>query len=425
LPCTKKVNRLPKSCKANKLLDQKAIVRVLLDEGLLADDLCRQVLDQAAEDETLPCDLLVSMGKVSVQQILSAAELFLRAVSEESGPADTSSGSATGEKSGLSTSGYSGLVGHSPLLREIEDLIRKVAVTDSCVLIQGESGTGKELIARAVHSLSRRSNEVFVSLNCSSVPSELIESELFGHKKGAFTGSIADHPGIFKSAHGGTLFLDEIEATPLLMQVKLLRAIELGEIRPVGGTATETVNVRIVAASNRNIEDLVRHGGFREDLYFRLNVFPIFVPSLRERKDDIPLLAGHFLEKFSNATGKRVIRVDRAVMEMLIRYPWPGNVRELENEIERLHVMADNEANISVRHLSPRIIEYFPSSDEKTSVGKKPTLDSAVRELEIRMIKDTMDSCQGNRSVAARHLGLSRQGLLNKLHRYRLDRLKY
>ena len=286
------------------MLDQKAIVRVLVDEGLLAENLCRQVLDQTAKDGTSPCDMLVSMGEVSVQQLLSAAELLLRTVSQESEPADTSSGSATGEKPGLYASGYSGLIGHSPLLREIEDLIRLVAITDSCVLIQGESGTGKELIARAVHSLSRRSNELFVSLNCSSVPSELIESELFGHKKGSFTGSIADHPGLFKSAHGGTLFLDEIEATPLLMQVKLLRAIALGEIRPVGGTATETVNVRIVAASNRNIEDLVRHGGFREDLYFRLNVFPIFVPTLRERKDDIPLLVSHFLEKFSNATGQ-------------------------------------------------------------------------------------------------------------------------
>jgi Nif-specific regulatory protein len=391
------------------LLDQKAIIRVLVDEGVLEENLSRQIIDQAANDGTSPCDILLSMGSVSVHQVLSAAELLLVPVSEKSGSVDTSSG----------------LVGNSPLMREIEEIIRKIAVTDSCVLIQGESGTGKELIARAVHFHSRRSNEVFVSLNCSSVPSELIESELFGHKKGSFTGSIADHPGLFKSAHGGTLFLDEIEATPLLMQVKLLRAIALGEIRPVGGTVTETVNVRIVAASNQNIEDLVRQGGFREDLYFRLNVFPIFVPTLRERKDDIPVLVAHFLEKFSNATGKRVLRVDRAAMEMLIHYSWPGNVRELENEIERVHVMADKESNISVRHLSPRIIEFLQSCNEKTSVGKKPSLDSAVKELEIRMIKETMTDCQGNRTVAARLLGLSRQGLLNKLHRYRLDRLKY
>jgi Nif-specific regulatory protein len=312
------------------------------------------------------------------------------------------------------------IVGNSSALQEVRALIHKVARTETSVLIQGESGTGKELVARAIHSLSPRSDGPLITLNCAAVPSELIESELFGHKKGSFTGAIEDHKGVFRVAHQGTLFLDEIEATSPAMQVKLLRSIQHQEVRPVGENVTYKVDVRLIAATNQDLGKLIREGRFRLDLFYRINVFPITIPPLRQRPEDIPMLIKHFLERLSVQTGKRVRGVDPTAMDLLVRYPWPGNVRELENELERAHVLTGEGRSISVGCLSvgiTRSLERIMSSEPSRESG---TLKAAVEELEKRMIRDVLTRCEGNRTLAARQLGLSRQGLLNKIHKFQL-----
>lgn len=312
------------------------------------------------------------------------------------------------------------IVGNSRAIQEVRALVRKVAPTEATVLVQGESGTGKELVARAIHRLSGRSDRPLISLNCAAVPSELIESELFGHKKGSFTGAVADHQGVFIASHRGTLFLDEIEATSQAMQVKLLRAIQMGEIKRVGENTSEKVDVRLIAATNRDLAEKVLQGRFREDLFYRVNVFPVVIPPLRERADDVPILVRHFLEKLSVQTGKVVQRVDPASLDLLVRYQWPGNVRELENEIERAHILAAENGSISVRCLSHRITRSLEGSARSKDPAKPPKLKDMIDELENRTIREALERCSGNRSVAARILGLSRQGLINKIHKYGL-----
>lgn len=314
------------------------------------------------------------------------------------------------------------LVGNSAGLQTIRSLIKKVAATETTVLIQGESGTGKELVARAIHRLSPRADGPMISLNCAAVPSELIESELFGHRKGSFTGAVGDHKGVFGSAHGGTLFLDEIEATSPAMQVKLLRALQVGEIRPVGENFAHTVDVRLIAATNQDLRSLMEEGRFREDLYYRVNVFQIVIPPLRERPDDISVLVGHFLDKLGRQTGKRVHGVDPAAMDLLFRYQWPGNVRELENEIERSHVLTGDGRNISVGRLSPRIVQSVGHIKVNPPAPAPSTgnLKAAVDSLEKRMLEEALTTHHGNRTLAARDLGLSRQGLLNKMYKFGL-----
>jgi len=315
------------------------------------------------------------------------------------------------------------LVGNSAALQSVRSLIKKVAATETTVLIQGESGTGKELVARAIHRLSSRGDGPMISLNCAAIPSELIESELFGHKRGSFTGAVGDHKGVFRSAHGGSLFLDEIEATSPAMQVKLLRAIQVGEIRPVGENFAHTVDVRLITATNQDLRTLMEQGRFREDLYYRVNVFQVVIPPLRERPDDIPILVRHFLDKLSRQTGKWVQSMDPAAMDLLIRYPWPGNVRELENEIERAHVLSGEGRSISVGRLSPRItesVEQIIMNAPAPVCGASP-IKQAVDDLEKRMIEEALANCQGNKSLAAKALGLSRQGLINKLHKFAMS----
>ena len=310
-------------------------------------------------------------------------------------------------------------LGTSHQIREVRSLVRKVAASSTTVLIQGESGTGKELIARAIHLLSSRADKPMVSLNCAAIPSELIESELFGHKKGSFTGAISDHDGVFQAAHTGTIFLDEIEATSPAMQVKLLRAIQVGEIKPVGDTVTQIVDVRLIAATNRDLHVLVQEGKFREDLFYRINVFPVIISPLRERIEDIPVLIHHLLAKLSSQTRKPVRGIDPAAMDLLIKYTWPGNVRELENEIERAHIMTADGANLSVRSLSPRLtqsLEKLVQNRPKHS----PLMKDAIDDLERSMIVSALHECNGNRSMAAKKLGLSRQGLINKIYKFGL-----
>ena len=315
------------------------------------------------------------------------------------------------------------IVGNSSGIQDVRSLVRKVAPTETSVLLQGESGTGKELVARAIHKLSSRSDKPLLSLNCAAVPSELIESELFGHRKGSFTGAVGDHEGVFAAAHNATLFLDEIEATSPAMQVKLLRAIQMGEIKRVGDNTADLVDVRLVAATNRDLVSLVRQGFFREDLFYRINVFPIVIPPLRDRLEDVPVLIRHFLDKFSTQTGKLVQRIDPAALDLLVRYPWPGNIRELENEIERAHILCSEGANVSVRCLSPRVTRSLQIVTRSKDPARPPKLKDMIDELESRVIREALETCEGNRSLASKRLGLSRQGLINKIHKYGLTKL--
>lgn len=310
------------------------------------------------------------------------------------------------------------LVGNAKAMQDVRALIRKVAPTDTTVLIQGESGTGKELVARIIYKLSRRADEPLTSLNCAAIPSELIESELFGHKRGSFTGAVADHKGVFRQAHNGTLFLDEIEAMSPAMQVKLLRAIQAGEVKPVGESTSYTVDARLICATNHDLLELVRQGRFREDLFYRINVFPIVTPPLRNRTEDIPILIRHFLAKFTAQTSKVVRGVDPTTMGLLSQYPWPGNIRELENEIERAHILTAEGGSISVRCLSPRITSSLEKLMHSRPRSKSPTLKRAVDELEFNMIADALEAADGNQSLAAKRLGLSRQGLINKINKF-------
>ena len=313
------------------------------------------------------------------------------------------------------------IVGSGPAMQELRSLIRKVAPTDTTVLIQGESGTGKELVAKTIHRLSRRADLPLLSLNCAAVPADLIESELFGHKKGSFTGAVGDHKGLFRAAHKGTLFLDEIEAMSPAMQVKLLRAIQSGEVKPVGETTSQTVDVRLIAATNRNLVEMIRQGIFREDLFYRINVFPITTPPLRDRVDDIPVLIQHFLDKLGLRSGKTVTRVEPVAVDLLTRYPWPGNIRELENEIERAHILTAEGGSLSVRCLSSRITREVEKVIRPRPRSKRLTLKEAVDDLEMRLILEALDKADGNRSLAAKRLGLSRQGMINKIRKLNLN----
>lgn len=316
---------------------------------------------------------------------------------------------------------YDNMIGKSKPMQSLYALLDKIKTADTTVLIQGENGTGKELIAKAIHYNSPRKDRPFVIQNCSAFNDNLLESELFGHVKGSFTGAIKDKKGLFEVADKGTFFLDEIGDTSPTMQVKLLRVLQEGTFTPVGSTEMRKVDVRIVAATNRNLKEMVEQGTFREDLYYRLNVINIRVPPLRERKEDIPLLTEFFLQKASEANGggKRVLT--KRALEKLYDYAWPGNVRELQNEMERLVVLAGEETKILPEMLSPKIIE----AGEKSKVqgarlqGK---LKDALEDLEREMIKEGLRRTGWNKSKLAKELGISRAGLIMKVEKYGLDK---
>jgi DNA-binding NtrC family response regulator len=304
------------------------------------------------------------------------------------------------------------LVGSSPVMEELYGLIEKVAPTDSTVLLVGETGTGKELVANMVHDLSPRSTRSFVPLNCGAVPPNLIESELFGHEKGSFTGADRQRKGIFERADGGTLFLDEVTETPIEVQVKLLRVLETGSFTRVGGERDMSVHVRLIAATNRNLEAAVGEGKLREDLLYRLNVFPIRVPPLRDRGADVELLANHFLRELNRGPGGSK-RFTSDALERLHRHSWPGNVRELRNLIERAFIIAKDRIAPSDLPLDGVAV---PRSDTAVTVSVGSTID----ELERRLIVATLEHVQGNRKIAAQMLGISTKTLYNKLNRYDL-----
>jgi DNA-binding NtrC family response regulator len=306
------------------------------------------------------------------------------------------------------------IVGTSGALEAALKQVEVVAPTESTVLILGETGTGKELIARAIHSLSARSGRAFVKLNCAAIPSGLLESELFGHEKGAFTGAVAQRIGRFELANGGTLFLDEVGDIPLDLQPKLLRVLQEQEFERLGSTRTQRVDVRMVAATNRNLEQMVGDKQFREDLYFRLNVFPIRIPPLRERTGDIPLLVRHYVEKYAQRMNKRIETIPEEAMAALCRYSWPGNIRELQNLVERAVIMTAGSV------LQVQINELQPSGPIASTVGG--TLEDVERDRILQALRETGAVIGGQQGAAAR-LGLKRTTLLSKMQRLGISRL--
>jgi two-component system response regulator HydG len=308
------------------------------------------------------------------------------------------------------------IVGTSETMKEIFKTLSLVSPTNATILIHGESGTGKELIARAIHENSLRADRSFITVNCAALPEALLESELFGHEKGAFTSALSRREGRFELANRGTIFLDEIGDLTLTTQAKLLRAIQEKEFERVGGMKTIKVDVRILAATNRNLKKEVGEKRFREDLFYRLNVVAIELPPLRKRKEDIPLLADYFLKKYSKENKREIEGFSPLSLDLLTRYSWPGNIRELENAIERTVIMCK----------SPWILpEYFPpdiqSISSESSKGQSPAPSTDLKQVERRVIQQTLEEVGGNKSRAAKQLGISRKSLYNKLKEYGLE----
>jgi transcriptional regulator with PAS, ATPase and Fis domain len=312
---------------------------------------------------------------------------------------------------------YHGIIGGAPVMQELYVLLGRVAPSDSTVLIQGENGTGKELVARAIHEGSERRDRSFVVTNCSAFNDNLLDTELFGHKRGAFTGAVADKPGLFEIADAGTFFLDEIGDMSPALQVKVLRVLQEGTFSRVGDTEARTVDVRIIAATNRDLTAMVAAGQFREDLFYRIHVINVTLPALRERREDIPLLVEHFLARHRRTRTKRL--APECSARMLV-YPWPGNVRELENEIERLVVLSGDEPMIGAELLSPRIRQWEPAPGEAVEVTPD-SLPAAVEALERRMIGAAMRRHGGNKTRAAEELKVSRRNLIRLVQKYELE----
>lgn len=306
-----------------------------------------------------------------------------------------------------------GLVGNSPVMQQLAESIRQVAPEKATVLIAGETGTGKELVARAIHAGSPRSNGLFVAVNCAAIPHDMLESELFGHEKGAFTGAIKERVGKFELADGGTLFLDEVTEMPMPLQAKLLRALQESVIERVGGNQPIAVDIRVVAATNRDPREAIKDGKLREDLYYRLNVFRIDLPALRVRKSDIPALAQYFL-------AKRRVDISAEAIAALSSYDWPGNVRELENVLERAAIISGNQT-VEPRHLPAEMVNHAPVRMAETSAAVNAlALPPAIEALERQLIAEALAATQGNKSKAAKLLEISERSLWYKLSQYQM-----
>jgi len=310
--------------------------------------------------------------------------------------------------------GFAHLTGSSQALERVLKQARSVAATSATVLLSGENGTGKEMLARAIHQESPRASGPFVAVSCAALPEALIESELFGHEKGAFTNATQSHKGRFELADGGTLFLDEIGDLSAAVQVKLLRVLQEREFERVGGTKTLPVDIRLIAATNRDLEKEVAQGRFRQDLFFRLNVVPLVLPPLRERPDDIPILAAHFAAKSAQKYGQPTPELEPALVEVLLDYPWPGNVRELENLIERLVVLSSS-STLGLEFVPEKMLRVLPG----TTPGDESTLEGAIEALKRRMIKAALQS-EGNKVAAAKKLGISRSYLHRLINEFDL-----
>lgn len=327
---------------------------------------------------------------------------------------------------------FENIIGESPNILSIFEQIEKVAPTDSTVLLYGESGTGKELFAGAIHARSQRAHRQFIAVDCSTLSPSLLESELFGHVRGAFTGAIRDKEGIFGVANGGTLFMDDITNLNLEIQGKLLRVLEIGEYKPVGASHIQKTDVRIIAATNRDLKAMVEEGQFREDLYYRLNVFPIYLPPLRERKEDIPRLAYHFLRHFCRKTGKRIEGFSDEALESLISYDWPGNVRQLKNVVERLVIMADD-TKLDLLHLLDQLQtkrswkdHTVPETLQELHAAKKHLLEETFGQIQKAFLINALRASNGNITRAAERVGMQRPNFcaLLKKHRISTERIK-
>jgi len=310
---------------------------------------------------------------------------------------------------------FHNIIGNSHEMRDVYEQVAQVAQTDTTVLLRGESGTGKELIAEAIHYNSARSEQPFIRVNCAAIPENLIESEFFGYEKGAFTGAVTARKGRFELADQGTIFLDEIGDLSPLTQIKLLRVLQEKTFERVGGTETIKVNVRVIAATNINLEDQIARGNFRDDLYYRLNVFPIYLPPLRDRKTDILLLADHFMLKYSRKHHRPVKRISTPAIDMLMRYHWPGNVRELENCIERSVLVCEDQV-IHSYHLPPTL-----QTAESSDTTPQLSLREAVNSYEKELIQDALKTTNGNKAQAARLLDTTERILGYKVHKYQID----
>jgi Nif-specific regulatory protein len=311
---------------------------------------------------------------------------------------------------------FSDIIGESNAMKEIFRQLEKVIDTRATVSIEGETGTGKEVIASAIHYQGRRRDKLFVAQNCAALPESLLESELFGHKKGAFTGADHDKKGLFEIADGGTLFLDEISEMPLSLQAKLLRVLQEGEIRPVGATASKQIDVRILCASNKALEKEVEKGTFRQDLFYRLRVFPLRLPPLRERREDVPLLVEHFLRKYTLEMNKPVAGITPESLDQLQAYAWPGNIRELENEVQRLVIQCEPESFITPDLLAPAVRKVEGLLGRVAP--KKGTLKDMMEEIERWLLAEALREHGGNKTKTAENLGITREGLHKKLTKY-------
>jgi two-component system response regulator AtoC len=317
-----------------------------------------------------------------------------------------------------SNDGFGDIIGENKELKAVIDLAKKVAKYDTTVLVTGESGTGKELLAQGIHLHSPRKKRQFYAINCGSIPGELLESELFGYAKGAFTGADRNKKGMFEEAYGSTLFLDEIGELPLSMQVKLLRVLQEGEIKPLGANITKKIDVRIIAATAKNLEQEVENGNFRKDLFYRLNVLSVKLPPLRSRIDDIPLLCQNFISKFNLSLKRNIRLIHPAAMEKLLAHSWPGNVRELENVVQRGVVLAENDY-IDCTHL-PHAVQSRSTQEGVDYFQGVESLKEAQKILEARFIERALEKTGGNKSNAAKSLKLSYPSLLNKIKEYNL-----
>ena len=401
-------------------------------------DLVRKVRDLTSADGKALDEALPSVPRMSAAELEHLSDLVELAAQEvtEAYRAEQRRGRAGATRGGASGGGrepgqrFRELVGGSAAMKEVYQLLEKIVRSQSTVLIHGESGTGKELIARAIHFNGPRAKKAFVVQNCSAFNDNLLESALFGHMRGAFTGAVKDQKGLFEVADGGTFFLDEVGDMSPALQVKLLRVLQEGTLTPVGATKPVKVDVRIIAASHKDLGKMVERGEFREDLYYRINVLKVLVPPLRDRLEDLPMLVEHFLHKHHHGSSETPPRLSEEAMAQLASYRWPGNIRELENEIERLMVLGADERQLSVGLLSQRIRDAADSHGQSGSTPVRPgwrfdrmgTLREVVESVEAEVIAQGLIRTHWNKSQLAKELGISRSNLIQKCNYYGLDR---
>jgi two-component system, NtrC family, response regulator HupR/HoxA len=403
-------------------------IRILITDALGHDELLRSI-NEAAVYQIVPAPWNADHLRLMVKRALESRELARRHryLSRELKFADSVLRRQNARMTRLLQDSYEfdKMVFASDSMAALCNLARKAAATDLPVLIQGETGTGKELMARALHFFSGRKGFPFLAQNCGALPDELLQSELFGHKRGAFTGAVSDRLGLFPAADGGTVFLDEISDVSPAFQVSLLRFLQEGEVKPLGTHQTRRCNVRIIAASNQNLKELVEQKKFRRDLYYRLRGFELNIAPLRERTEDIPVLAEHAAHKYAQSLHKKIAGLSPDVIERLRAYPFPGNVRELENEVRRMVALAGDGEFLSAELMSPEFARLTVRSIAPRGADflQRPgTLKDKVEALEMQLVAQTLLEQRWNHSRAARELGLSRVGLANKIKRYRLDR---